>query len=207
MESKFKRNKRFKNEKISEDIINLVCQDYLNGVKIEDICKNRDVSSGTIYDHLHLRNISTKAKKWSETEVEQMYSDYQNGLSKEDLSEKYKTYHTNIKRLFDNRGLKSRTFRECSLIKHYGLNGEQTGFIRDGYQRVKINGKPKGIHQLIWSAHNAGVQIPKGMVVHHINGDKLDNRIENLTLLPAGYHNALHFKINRSNGKLRLPSV
>jgi hypothetical protein len=37
--------------------------------------------------------------------------------------------------------------------------------------------------------------IPKGMVVHHINGDKLDDRIDNYKLMTNSAHVKLH---NRS---------
>lgn len=49
-----------------------------------------------------------------------------------------------------------------------------------GYLRVKINGKCDRIHRIIWSYVNG--PIPAGMVIDHINGDKSDNRIENLRL-------------------------
>jgi hypothetical protein len=37
------------------------------------------------------------------------------------------------------------------------------------------------VHRLIWEAFNG--TIPDGYVVDHINGDKKDNRLENLQLL------------------------
>ena len=36
-------------------------------------------------------------------------------------------------------------------------------------------------HRVVWSNHHG--KIPKGMQIHHLNGNKQDNRIENLSLL------------------------
>jgi len=36
-------------------------------------------------------------------------------------------------------------------------------------------------HRYVWTKHNG--PIPKGMQIHHINSNKKDNRIENLSLV------------------------
>lgn len=50
-----------------------------------------------------------------------------------------------------------------------GVNG-------DGYRRIKINRKLYAVHRLVWVMHGND-PVP---FVDHINGDVLDNRIENL---------------------------
>lgn len=43
--------------------------------------------------------------------------------------------------------------------------------------------------------HDAGIPLPAGSHVHHINGDKRDNRIENLRVLLPGEHTDEHLPI------------
>lgn len=45
-------------------------------------------------------------------------------------------------------------------------------------------------HVLVWERHHGAV--PEGHCVHHINGDKLDNRIENLEAVSLTAHKRLH---------------
>jgi hypothetical protein len=49
-----------------------------------------------------------------------------------------------------------------------------------GYRVTSLNGNKKKLHRVLWEAFNG--PIPDGMHIDHINGNKLDNRIENLRL-------------------------
>lgn len=44
-------------------------------------------------------------------------------------------------------------------------------------------------HRLMWEKYNG--PIPKGFIVHHLNGIKTDNRIENLVCIPTKRHDNL----------------
>jgi len=50
-------------------------------------------------------------------------------------------------------------------------------------------------HRLIW-IQNYG-EIPEGMIIHHKNGKKKDNRIKNLELCTIKEHGLKHRKPNR----------
>ena len=63
------------------------------------------------------------------------------------------------------------------------LYRKNTNFIyssinKDGYNRVVIEGKEYRVHRIIWEMFNG--PITENLVIDHIDGDKLNNRIENL---------------------------
>lgn len=61
---------------------------------------------------------------------------------------------------------------------------------RKGYLRKWLDGRMQLAHRVEWELHRGPV--PDGMQIHHRNGDKQDNRIENLEILDAITHKRLH---------------
>lgn len=59
------------------------------------------------------------------------------------------------------------------------------------YKAIKVNGVKKDEHRHIVEQH-IGRKLTRQEVVHHINGDKSDNRIENLAVMSLSEHSTMH---------------
>jgi hypothetical protein len=73
------------------------------------------------------------------------------------------------------------------------------------YRSSKVKDDDRGkqhpifMHREIWEHHNG--PIPDGLEIDHINGNKLDNRIENLRLCTSRQNNFNRRKMETSNYK------
>jgi hypothetical protein len=61
---------------------------------------------------------------------------------------------------------------------------------RKGYLRGKVNGRLQLGHVAAWEAAHGPK--PDGYQIHHVNGDKQDNRLDNLLLVDPVTHKRLH---------------
>lgn len=85
------------------------------------------------------------------------------------------------------------THRENSFHVNYAeVDGIKFYKSAQGYWIGQVEGKPKRLHIYIWEKHNGPV--PAGYHIHHIDGDKDNNEIENLTMLSRFEHQSLHGK-------------
>lgn len=62
---------------------------------------------------------------------------------------------------------------------------------RRGYRWIRVNGKNVREHRHVMSLH-LGRQLRANEVVHHLNEDRADNRIENLAIMANGEHTRVH---------------
>lgn len=59
------------------------------------------------------------------------------------------------------------------------------------YKTKQINGEKKQLHRVVFE-DAYGITIPNGFVIHHIDGNPLNNSIFNLQMMKIEDHNALH---------------
>lgn len=90
-------------------------------------------------------------------------------------------------RLGQRTGLQSKTYKQR--------------LSKDGYLRMYAakhqfaeGRKEMHVHDMVMEAH-LGRRLLATECVHHINGDKLDNRLENLEVMPHADHSSAHMKL------------
>lgn len=111
----------------------------------------------------------------------------------------------------------SHTPKYCILLSDFGRVGYEFkhGYIKkvssndkmtdrrieetDSYPSVRINGKPRQLHILVWETFVG--KIPKGMVVHHKNHDKRDARVSNLEMTTRPLNAIAAYDAGRFDGK------
>lgn len=58
------------------------------------------------------------------------------------------------------------------------------------------------VHHVVMCSYLGITEMPKGFCIHHINGDRLDNSIDNLALMSQTGHQRLHAREKRATTKV-----
>lgn len=69
--------------------------------------------------------------------------------------------------------------------------------IRNGYRCISVDGKGYMEHRYVMEQH-IGRSLLRSEHVHHIDGNRSNNALENLELIPASEHYKVHLKTFRS---------
>lgn len=77
-------------------------------------------------------------------------------------------------------------------------NGHRV-YMNGDYPVIFLNGKNHHVHRLEWEKHHG--KPPKGAIIHHIDGNKLNWHISNLQLLSRSEH------LNHHKDTVRRPGI
>lgn len=89
-------------------------------------------------------------------------------------------------------------------LNHSGYKGKE--FLdKKGYRVVSISGRRIKEHRWVME-QCIGRPLTPNEVVHHINHNKSDNRLENLKIMLPGEHTAMHAALRRERKPLMIPS-
>lgn len=72
-------------------------------------------------------------------------------------------------------------FQDGSMLKVRGKGIKKATRSKSGYYRISCYGQSFLVHRVVWEAFNG--DIPKGLQINHIDGDKANNSLSNLELV------------------------
>jgi len=143
----------------------------------------------TISEYLQLYPSKEYSKRMSQM-CNKRKSSWNKGLTKETDSRvmKYSKRYLGIGITQDKSYMKTLLYR----IKVHNAKDKGGSINVHGYKVLGYLGKEMTEHVYVWRKNNNWLKIPKGFVIHHRNMNKLDNKIENLMLLPRDIHTVAH---------------
>ena len=134
--------------------------------------------------------------------IDEMVARYAAGGSTHAIARTYGVAAMTVWRRLVTAGVEMRGCGWFPLGNKYGLGntgipGGPRYIDENGYLRARDReGKRCRVHRACWQAHHG--PIPQHHIVHHINSDPLDNRIENLSCMTQAEHVRLHADARRA---------
>ena len=172
-----------------------------------EISKIFGVDHSTIYRRLKKHNIKRRSlkearifggKKYKNLDIDKIIRLYESGKSRLELGRLFKVSEVVIKNRLIENNISLRSRKEARAFNNQsGKNSSNWNGGRfknsSGYIKIHKPEHPKASynyvyeHHLVWEKAN-GKLLPDGWVIHHINGIKDDNRIENLAAMSKSEH-------------------
>lgn len=137
----------------------------------------------------------TEYREWSDDDLKVLIENYPH-MRTADIASMLGRSKQSVDHKAQRLGLKKTA--DCLFANKSARRGEKSPtwkggrtHSRNGYVVLTDYGERIFEHRAVMENH-IGRKLTEDEVVHHINGDKTDNRIENLALMTRGEHSTLH---------------
>ncbi len=152
---------------------------------------------GVISYHLHKSGLSLRKDRlrYPQITTERLIALYKDGLSTPEIAERVGLTAQSVYLRFVKAGIESRSISKALKLAcakgrmKPGKNIKPDGYhyvITGGYVGIKVNGQVLPEHKVVWERTHG--PLPKDWIIHHLNGDRTDNRLANLFAMPRRRH-------------------
>lgn len=177
---------------------------YGQGLSMNAIARQLGHDHSVIGYHLYRNHIPIRSQGESQMRpisTEYLARRYNEGVSLPELSREVGLSDQAIYQRLIKASIKIRTISEAVKLayatgKIKALRGPNSRMWRggrykdsSGYVIITSEGKKRLEHHLVWEQVHG--KIPEGWIIHHMNGKRDDNRLENLTALPRKRHSPM----------------
>lgn len=153
---------------------------YSKGYSMKEIGNMLGMATGKIHKYFHIYNI-----------IPRHWGSENNKFAKKKISKSQKGNHYHLKKPMSDEAKKK--IAESKIIEGKGHTKYRNGYVYIYYPKHPKSMKDGYVaeHHLVIE-ENIGRYLKDNEVVHHINKNKIDNKIENLQLMTRSEHTKLH---------------
>ena len=158
----------------------------------EAFVPNEDPEYNTIVDHIDRNKLNNCASnlRWTTTK--------ENALNAERVQKNTKREKADLLKVWFPTKINGYSVNEEGQVKNDKNNYLIKGSLRNGYLRLN---SIISIHRLVWETFNG--EIPEGMVIDHIDGNRSNNALSNLRLVTQS-ENMSNAQTNGHKGQVKI---